>query len=104
MSGNDAYVAYQGRLAGQPCIPDTSLGGFSVIDLTTHQIVGNIDDSSLPSAYSNGLYHATTVQISGHYAFTNAFYGSALTVIDISNPTSPQVVARVKQLELHLSR
>ncbi len=51
VSGNYAYVAYQGLLGGQPCIPDTSKGGFSVIDITNpaaRQIVANVDNSSLP--------------------------------------------------------
>ena len=37
VSGNYAYVAYQGVLSGQPSVPDTSTGGFTVIDITTRR-------------------------------------------------------------------
>jgi hypothetical protein len=94
--GHYAFVASQGRLGGQPSSPDTSLGVFSVIDLTTPAtptIVAHIDNSSLTGALTNGLYHATGIAISGNHAYVTAFLGQRLTTIDISNPTSPTVVA-----------
>jgi len=98
VSGNYAFVAYQGLLSGQPNKPDTSTGGFSVIDITSPgspKIVANIDNGSLPAPWtgSNAFDHATTVAISGNYAFVNAFYAARLTVINIANPTSPSIVA-----------
>lgn len=98
VQGNYAYVAYQGVLSGQPQVPDTSKGGFTVVDISnpaSPSIVGNIDNSQLKGSFFNGLYHATSVAISGHYAYVNAFYANRITVIDISNPASPQVKAVV---------
>jgi hypothetical protein len=95
VQGSYAYVAYQGVLAGQPQTPDTSTGGFSVIDITNPagpKIVATIDNGSLTGSLSNGLYHATAVAISSHYAYVTAWAGGHLTVIDISNPTAPQIV------------
>ncbi len=96
VSGNDAYVAYQGVLSGQPSTPDTSTGGFSVIDISSPgapAIVGNIDNASLGGANTNALEHATSVAISGQYAYVTAFYAHRVTVVDISNPASPTIVA-----------
>jgi hypothetical protein len=95
VSGRYAYVAYQGQLQGQPTGPDTSQGGFSVIDIASPSgptVVGNIDNSSLHIPYVNALQHATSVALSGHYAFITAFYNQALTAIDIATPSNPQVV------------
>lgn len=91
VSGNYAYVASQGLLTGQPQVPDTSAGSFTVIDITNPAgptIVSSVDDSQLSGSFTNGLQHATGVALSGHYAYVTAFYGQDLTVIDISNPTS----------------
>jgi hypothetical protein len=98
VSGHYAFVASQGLLAGQPNTPDTSKGSFSVIDLTnpgSPTIVGNIDNSSLSGAETNALDHATSVAISGNYAYVTAYYGSRLTTINISNPTDPRVAASI---------
>jgi hypothetical protein len=98
VSGNYAFVASQGLLAGQPNTPDTSKGSFSVIDLTnpgSPTIVANIDNSSLSGAETNALDHATSVTIAGNYAYVTSYYGSRLTTINISNPTDPSVVASI---------
>jgi hypothetical protein len=101
VSGNYAYVATQGVLSGQPCGPDTSYGGFAVIDITNPAgptIVKYIDNGSLPSPWTgqNVLKHATSVAISGNYAYVTAFYDSRLTIINISNPTSPTIVGSLR--------
>jgi hypothetical protein len=98
VSGGFAYVAYQGVLPGQPQVPDTSTGGFSVINLSSPSgpaIVANIDNGSLPAPWTgtNALAHATSVAISGHFAFVTAFNSARLTVIDISNPLNPVIAA-----------
>ena len=98
--GHYAYVAYQGTLLGQPSGPDTSSGGFSVIDLSTignPQIVANLDNGSLPAPYTgtNALEHANSVAISGNYAYVSAFYNDSVTVIDISTPASPSIVKTI---------
>ncbi|MDQ6606672.1 MAG: hypothetical protein M3Z06_09020 [Actinomycetota bacterium] len=99
VSGNFAYIASQGNLSaqGQPSLPLTSAGSFSVIDITnpsgpTLVPSQNIDNSSLSGALDQGLNHATSVAISGHYAFVTAFNSQRLTTIDISNPTAPVAV------------
>jgi hypothetical protein len=97
VSGNYAYVAYQGLLTGQPPTPDMSTGGFTVINITNPggpTFAGNIDNNSL--AGHNYLDHATSVAISGHYAYVTAFYDARLTVIDISNPAAPSIVASLR--------
>src|SRR5579872_2408328 len=65
VSGNYAYIAYQGTLLGQPGSPDTSSGGFTVIDISNPSsptIVANIDNGSLPAPWAgtNALQHATS--------------------------------------------
>lgn len=95
VQGNYAYVAYQGLLTGQPTGPDTSEGGFAVIDITSPsgpKFVANIDNSALGIPYVNALQHATSVAIKGNTAFVTAFYNQALTAIDISTPTTPHLV------------
>ncbi len=96
VQGSYAYVSYQGVLPGQPQTPDTSTGGFSVINITNPggpAIVANLDNGSLPAPYTNlALDHPTSVALYSHYAYVTAFYGDRLTVIDIANPTSPSVV------------
>jgi hypothetical protein len=96
VSGNFAYVASQGLLNGQPNTPDTSTGSFSIIDLTnpaSPTIAGSILNSSLSGADANALEHATSVAISGNFAYVTSYYGSRLTTINISNPADPSVVA-----------
>jgi hypothetical protein len=99
VSGHYAFVASQGLLGGQPTTPDTSNGSFTVIDLTSPSsptIVGSIDNSTLTGSLTNGLDHATGVSISGNYAYVTSFSGQRLTTIDISSPTSPDVVASLQ--------
>ncbi len=104
-----AYVAAQGLLQGQPTGPDTSTGSFSIIDVTNPAapfIVpaggglpgGHLDNGALPGAWagSNALEHATSVFVSGHYAYVTAFYSNRLTVIDIANPADPTIVSSVQ--------
>src|SRR5205085_2474036 len=54
VSGHYAFLAYQGLLSGQPASPDTSAGGFSVIDLNNLSagVVANLDNGSLPSPWT----------------------------------------------------
>ncbi len=95
VSGHYAFVAAQGVLGGgQPQVPDTSKGSFSVIDL--NNLSGGVVTSiSNPASgpFANALNHATAVSIQGNYAYVTAFNSSRLTVIDISNPTSPVIKA-----------
>jgi hypothetical protein len=95
VSGHYAFVASQGLLGGQPSVPDTSTGSFSVIDLNNLAggVIKSIDNSSLTGTLANGLNHATAVAIQGNYAYVTAFNTQRLTVIDISTPTSPVVKA-----------
>ncbi len=98
VSGHYAFVASQGTISGQPMSPSTSEGSFAVIDITNPAgptVVKNIDnaDPSLTGVLANALFHATSVAISGHFAYVTAFLGSRLTVIDISNPADPVVVS-----------
>lgn len=100
VSGSYAYVAYQGVLTptGQPGTPGTSNGGFSVINISNPlapAIVGNIDNGPVVGGH-NYLRHATSVAISGHYAYVTADYDDRLTVIDISNPTNPLIVTSLR--------
>ena len=98
VSGNYAYVAAQGCLSTQPCPNPTAGNSFSVIDVSTPgspHIVGSLHNSSLPSLWAgtNALDHADSVAVSGKYAYVTASYSNRLTVVDISNPTSPTIVA-----------
>jgi hypothetical protein len=98
VSGKYAYVAAQGCLSGQPCPNPTVGNSFVVIDISapgTPRIVATINNSSLPAPWtgSGALAHATAVAISGHYAYVTAAYSNRLTVIDISNPLAPSIVA-----------
>ena len=101
VSGHYAYVAAQGCLSGQPC-PNSSVGNsFAVIDISSissPKIVAYIHNSALPSPWngSSALLHATAVSISGNYAYVTAAYSDQLTVIDISNPLSPKIVASLR--------
>lgn len=93
VSGNDAYVASQGVINGQPTTPDTSQGSLSVIDLSAPTAIAqNIDNSALqPTAEAGGLNHATSVAVSGNYAYVTAWGGDALTAFNIANTTSPPI-------------
>lgn len=97
VSGHYAFVGYQGVLPGQPHSPGTTTGGFSVIDLSNLSggVVKNLDDASLPSPWTgqNVFKHATSVAISGNFAYVTAFNNSSVTVVNISNPTNPVIVA-----------
>jgi hypothetical protein len=103
VSGNYAYVASQGLLPhsqGNPQSPQTSTGSFDVINVNTPsnpQIVtsATLYNNSLPGQWagSNALDHATSVAISGNYAYVTAANQDDLTVINISTPTSPKIVA-----------
>jgi hypothetical protein len=100
VSGNYAYVAYQGLLGPpQPQTPDTSSGGFTVIDiskpLSPSSIVANIDNGPVVGGH-NYFYHATSVAISGHYAYVTAALDDRVTVVDISNPASPSIVTSLR--------
>ncbi len=100
VSGNYAYVAAQGLLLGQPSVPDSSSGAFDVIDISapgSPKIVATIDNGSLPAPWTgkNLFEHATSVAVSGHYAYVTAYYSARLTVVDISNPLSPNIVASI---------
>ncbi len=98
VSGHYAFVAAQGCLSGQPC-PNTSVGdSFAVVDVANPAnptIVATLRNSSLPAPWAGSLalQHATAVSISGNYAYVTASYSDRLTVIDISNPFNPTIVA-----------
>lgn len=98
ISGNYAYIAAQGCLAGQPC-PNPNVGdSFAVVNIGNPRaptLVATLKNSALPSPWTgtNALHHATSVAISGNYAYVTASYSNRLTVIDISNPSSPKIVA-----------
>jgi hypothetical protein len=106
VSGQYAFVASQGILSNQPTSPDTSRGSFSVVNLANPEsptIVANIDNSSLSGNLAGGLNHATSVSVSGNYAYVTAWSGSRLTAINISTPTDPTVVSSIEDLN-NLSR
>jgi hypothetical protein len=88
-----AYVASQGCLSGQPC-PDPTVGNqfdvINVTDPTSPSIVAHITNP-----VNNALLHADSVSISGHFAYVTASYSHTVTVIDISNPLTPFISARV---------
>ena len=91
-------MAAQGCLSGQPC-PNPNVGdSFAVIDISNPAnptIVSSLSNSNLPSPWTGtgALKHACSVFVSGNYAYVTAAYSNRLTVIDISTPTSPQIVA-----------
>src|SRR6202030_2638814 len=66
VAGNDAYVAGQGCLSGQPC-PNPAVGNsFAVVDVSAPAnptIVATLHNSSLPQPWagSNALDHADSV-------------------------------------------
>jgi hypothetical protein len=99
VQGGYAFVASQGLLgSGQPSVPDTSTGSFSVIDVSSMQVVAHLDNGSLPPPWTgkNVFDHATSVAIAGHYAYVTAFDNARVTVVDISNPLTPTIVASLQ--------
>ena len=66
--------------------------------LSAPTIVAALHNSSLPSPWagSGALGHATSVAISGNYAYVTAAYQSRLTVINIAEPLNPKIVASLK--------
>jgi hypothetical protein len=101
ISGHYAFVASQGCLTGQPC-PNHSVGSaFAVIDISNPvlpSIVASLHNAALPSPWkgTGALAHATSVAISGNYAYVTAAYQDRLTVISIANPLSPKIVASLR--------
>ena len=101
VKGNYAYVAAQGCLSGQPC-PNPNVGDtFAVIDVSSPaapRIVATLANSSLPAPWtgSGALKHATAVAIAGNYAYVTASYTDRLTILDISNPLAPKIVASLQ--------
>jgi hypothetical protein len=96
-SGHYAFVAAQGCLTGQPC-PHPVGAAFAAIDISNPaapSIVAALHNTSLPAPWkgSGALGHATSVAISGNYAYVTAAYSNHLTVINIANPLSPTIVA-----------
>jgi hypothetical protein len=101
VSGNYAYIAAQGCLAKQPC-PNPNVGdGFDVVDVSNPAnptIVASIQNSSLPAPWTGtgALKHACSVTVSRNYAYVTASYTNRLTIIDISNPLQPAIVASLQ--------
>jgi hypothetical protein len=101
VSGHYAFVASQGCLGGQPC-PNSSVGNaFAVVDISnpaSPSIVATIHNTALPPPWNGtGAFgHATSVAISGNYAYVTAAYQNRLTVVNIANPLSPTIVASIK--------
>ncbi len=101
VSGHYAFVAAQGCLSGQPC-PNSSVGNaFAVIDISnpaSPSIVAALHNNALPAPWtgSGAFGHATSVAISGNYAYVTAASQDRLTVLDISNPLNPTIVASLK--------
>jgi hypothetical protein len=101
VSGGFAYVAAQGCLGGQPCPNPNAGNSFAVIDVSLPSdpvIVAVLHNVSLPAPWagSQALDHPTSVAISGNYAYVTAAYSNRLTVIDISNPLAPKIVASLQ--------
>ena len=101
VSGSYVYVAAQGCLSGQPCPNPTAGNSIVVIDASNPaipQIVGWISNSNLPSQWSgtSALQHACGIAVSGNYAYVTASYSARLTVVDISNPVAPKIVASIQ--------
>ncbi|HEY7422171.1 MAG TPA: hypothetical protein VH541_09170, partial [Gaiellaceae bacterium] len=101
VSGSYAYVAAQGCLTGQPCPNPNAGNSLVVIDVSNPvlpQIVGWISNANLPSQWSgtSALQHACGIAVSGNYAYVTASYSARLTVVDISNPFQPTIVASIQ--------
>lgn len=92
-----AVVAAQGCISGQPCPAGSGGDDLDVINVQNPAhpyVAGTASDS--PSGFPNDLLHATAVAVSGSYAYVTADYGSAFTVVDISNPSAPTAVAELR--------
>jgi hypothetical protein len=101
VAGHYAYVAAQGCLSGQPCPNPNAGNSFAVVDISSPSapsVVATLHNNSLPAPWagSGALAHACAVAISGNYAYLTAAYSNRLTVIDISNPLSPTIVASLQ--------
>ena len=46
------------------------------------------------------IWNPESIFISGHYAYVAAFYASRLTIVDIANPSNPQIVGSVYDANL----
>lgn len=101
VSGQYAYVAAQGCLTAQPC-PNPAVGNsFAVVDVsspTSPKIVAALHNVDLPALWagSGALNHACAVAVADNYAYVTAAYSDRLTVIDISDPLHPQIVASLQ--------
>ena len=101
VSGGYAYVAAQGCLTNQPC-PNANVGSsLVVVDVSSPsspRVVAKLHNQSLPQPWkgSGALSHACSVAVAGNYAYVTAPYSNRLTVIDISNPLSPTIVASLQ--------
>ena len=101
VSGHYAFVAAQGCLS-RPTLPEHERR--RLVRGDRHRQPRLADDrrdarnSSLPAPWAGigALKHATSVAISGNYAYVTAAYTNRLTVIDISNPINPTIVASLQ--------
>jgi hypothetical protein len=96
VAGRYAYVAAQGTLAGQPSAPDTSTGSFAIYDISGHghpAPMGHLENSALTGSAAGALDHACSVYVSGNDAYVTAAYSDDLTIINISDPSNPQIVS-----------
>jgi hypothetical protein len=105
VSGSYAFVAAQGCIAGlgPPCVPPLTNNGdaFVVVDVgnpANPTIVASIANNNLPAPWtgSGALKHACSIAISGNYAYVTASYQNRLTIIDISDPLHPTIVASLQ--------
>jgi hypothetical protein len=98
VSGGNAFIAAQGCLASQPC-PNSLVGNsFSVVNVSTPSapVAGvTLHNSALPAPWTgtNALDHADSVAVAGNFAYVTSSYSNKFTVIDISNPAVPTIVA-----------
>ena len=74
---------------------------FEVVDVsspTNPTMVGALSNSALPPPWTgtNALKHATSVAVSGNYAYVTASYSNRLTVLDISDPHNPTIVSSLQ--------
>jgi hypothetical protein len=94
-----AFVAAQGVLQGQPSMPVSTTGQFTVVDVTNPASPALVTSIANQTTGPNGnwLDHPTAVALQAiagsTYAFVTAFYNNSITVINISNPSSPALVA-----------
>jgi len=90
VSGKYAYVA---------AADANALTIVDISDPTSPNIVGSITDNTK-------LDKDTSVYVSGKYAYVTSFAGetttstSTLTIVDISNPTSPKIVDSIADIQL----